>query len=213
MEKPTDSGLFVNDGSFMERFKQLQQKEKEKPKSTVNVSGTPTPKLVIGKSSMVIKANEPRRTSQSASGGKLAFSLKQKSKLVAPPVKLGEDEDEEEQEIGNSSDDGPAKQQKLGNPVASIQSSTEVDVGNYSFSLWFISINILQVFALKQTAMHCSCASSISQLKVANALHITNLRGSGKLAVVPFLFGLILVCCPSALVNFPLQITIVVQRP
>lgn len=142
MEKPKDSSLFVNDGSFMERFKQLQQeKEKEKhsgsdqPKSTVNVSGTPTPKLVIGKSSLVIKANEPRRTSQSASGGKLAFSLKQKSKLVAPPVKLGEDEDEEEKEIGNSSDDGPAKQQKLGNPIASIQPSTEVDVGNYSISL------------------------------------------------------------------------------
>lgn len=145
MEKPTDSGLFVNDGSFMERFKQLQQKEKEKhfgldlPKSTVNVSGTPTPKLVIGKSSMVIKANEPRRTSQSASGGKLAFSLKQKSKLVAPPVKLGEDEDEEEKEIGNSSDDGPTKRLKLGNPIASIQPSTEVDVGNYSLSFWFIS--------------------------------------------------------------------------
>lgn len=142
MEKPKDSSLFVNDGSFMERFKQLQQeKEKEKhsgsdqPKSTVNVSGTPTPKLVIGKSSMVIKANEPRRTSQSASGGKLAFSLKQKSKLVAPPVKLGEDEDEEEKEIGNSSDDVPAKSQKLGNPIASIQPSTEVDVGNYSISL------------------------------------------------------------------------------
>ncbi|KAI5682007.1 hypothetical protein M9H77_03235 [Catharanthus roseus] len=133
MEKATDRSLFVNDGSFMERFKQLQQKEKEKhvdvgqPKSAVNLSGAPTPKLIIGKASVSMKTNESSRTAQSASGGKLAFSLKQKSKLVAPPVKLGEDEDEEEKEIGNSSD-GPAKRQKLGNPDASLQPSRQADV-------------------------------------------------------------------------------------
>ncbi|XP_027106833.2 SURP and G-patch domain-containing protein 1-like protein isoform X1 [Coffea arabica] len=138
MEKGKESSLFVNDGSFMERFKQLQQekeqKEKEKLvpveqlKSGPNLSGTSTPKLVIGKPMMSIKANDSRKTSQAASSGKLAFSLKQKSKLVAPPVKLGEDEDEEKTEAGNPSDDGPVKRQKLGEPDAFQQSSRQVDV-------------------------------------------------------------------------------------
>lgn len=155
MEKATDRSLFVNDGSFMERFKQLQQKEKEKhvdvgqPKSAVNLSGAPTPKLIIGKASVSMKTNESSRTAQSASGGKLAFSLKQKSKLVAPPVKLGEDEDEEEKEIGNSSD-GPAKRQKLGNPDASLQPSRQADVGNYFLFIWFcLGLKSLQGSAKK----------------------------------------------------------------
>ncbi|KAL3537364.1 hypothetical protein ACH5RR_000730 [Cinchona calisaya] len=137
MEKARESSLFVNDGSFMERFKQLQQeeqKEKEKQvaveqaKSGPNVSGTSTPKLVIGKPTMAFKPNDSRRPSQAASTGKLAFSLKQKSKLVAPAVKLGEDEDEEEKEAGNSSDDGPLKRQKLSEPDAFQQPSRQVDV-------------------------------------------------------------------------------------
>ena len=116
MEKGAASGLFVNDGSFMERFKQLQQeKEKGESKLGTNVSGTITPKPANSKS------------------GKLAFSLKQKSKLVVPPVKLGEDEDEDkdEKDTGNISGDGPVKRQKLGQVDASDYSSKQVDVGNY----------------------------------------------------------------------------------
>lgn len=123
----------------MERFKQLQQEKEQKEKEKLlpvgqvksgPSSGTSTPKLVIGKPMMTIKANDSRKTSQAATSGKLAFSLKQKSKLVAPPVKLGEDEDEEETEAGNPSGDGPVKRQKLGEPEAFQQSSRQVDVGN-----------------------------------------------------------------------------------
>ncbi|CAK9154892.1 unnamed protein product [Ilex paraguariensis] len=139
MEKGKSSSLFVNDGSFMERFKQLQQeKEKgtllEESKSVPIVSGTSIPKPVIPKSSLELKANDSRKINVAASGGKLAFSLKQKSKLGAPPVKLGEDEDEDEDEkdARNPSSKGLTKRQKLGQPDASKQSSKQVDVASHS---------------------------------------------------------------------------------
>ncbi|CAK9140362.1 unnamed protein product [Ilex paraguariensis] len=135
MEKGKASSLFANDGSFMERFKQLQQKKEketgtllEESKSLPTVSGTSIPKPVIGKTSLELKANDSRKTSMAASGGKLAFSLKQKSKLVGPPVKLGEDEDEDEKDAGNQSGNGQTKRQKLGQPDASEQSSKQVYV-------------------------------------------------------------------------------------
>ncbi|KAK2971530.1 hypothetical protein RJ640_017899 [Escallonia rubra] len=131
MEKGTNSGLFVNDGSFMERFKQLQEKEKntapKESKLGPTVSGTAAPKPVISKFSLESKASDSGRKTMAASSGKLAFSLKQKSKLVAPPVKLGEDEDEDEGEkdAGNVSDNAP-KRQKLAQPDASKQSHKQV---------------------------------------------------------------------------------------
>ncbi|KAF2319442.1 hypothetical protein GH714_015869 [Hevea brasiliensis] len=139
MDKKAPSSLFVNDGSFMERFKQLQQDkgkdqekdigaaEKESKPKTI-VSGTLNPKPSSGKITMQFKANSASKTPQPPSGGKLAFSLKQKSKIVAPPVKLGEDEeDEDEADAGNVSGDTSAKRQKLGQPDASEQSK-QVDV-------------------------------------------------------------------------------------
>ncbi|KAI3448920.1 hypothetical protein Pfo_005585 [Paulownia fortunei] len=134
MDKATDPGLFVNDGSFMERFKQLQQeKEKkgellEKSRSGSSTFVTSTPKTVISKTTIDFKANGSRKTIQAPPSGKLAFSLKQKSKLVAPPVKFGEDEDEDEGDAGNSSDGGPIKRPKLAQLDASDQSSKQVDV-------------------------------------------------------------------------------------
>ncbi|CAI9103135.1 OLC1v1001577C3 [Oldenlandia corymbosa var. corymbosa] len=137
MEKAKESSLFVNDGSFMERFKQLQQeeqKEKEKNASVEQVKSGPskignsTPKLVIGKPIVSIKANGSQRTSQTGSSGKLAFSLKQKSRLVAPQVKFDEDEDEEGKEAENSPPDMPSKRQKLDATEASQQSARQVDV-------------------------------------------------------------------------------------
>lgn len=145
MDKGAPPSLFVNDGSFMERFKQLQQdknqdQEKEKEKGAAEkdskpktiVLGTLTPKPSVGKITMQFKANDARKTPQAASGGKLAFSLKQKSKLVAPAVKLGADEeDEDEADAGIVSGDASAKRQKLAQPDASEQSSRQLDVGNY----------------------------------------------------------------------------------
>lgn len=138
MEKPTDSSLFVNDGSFMERFKQLQQeKEKEKlkgssskeSKTTSSILGASTPKAVISKPSLEFKVNSSRKTATVASGGKLAFSLKQKSKIPAPSVKLGEDEDDEdEKDAGNSSGDGPIKRQRVEEPRALHQPLRQIDV-------------------------------------------------------------------------------------
>lgn len=141
MDKGVPPSLFVNDGSFMERFKQLQQQEKDKdkkssaseePKPIKIVSATLTPNTTISKTS----GNDTRKTTQTASSGKLAFSLKQKSKLVTPPVKLGADEDEDETGDGNSSD-GPTKRQKLVQPEDNEKPSGKLDVGNYHFS--FIS--------------------------------------------------------------------------
>ncbi|KAF5946589.1 hypothetical protein HYC85_016817 [Camellia sinensis] len=131
MEKGKASSLFVNDGSFMEKFKQLEQEKgpalgESKPGQTV--SGTSIPKPIISKTSFESKANDFRKTTPVASSGKLAFSLKQKSKLVAPSVKLSEDEDEEESVAGNALGNEPAKRQRLGQPDASEQSSKQVDV-------------------------------------------------------------------------------------
>ncbi|THG00852.1 hypothetical protein TEA_006904 [Camellia sinensis var. sinensis] len=131
MEKGKASSLFVNDGSFMEKFKQLEQEKgpalgESKPGQTV--SGTSIPKPIVSKTSFESKANDFRKTTPVASSGKLAFSLKQKSKLVAPSVKLSEDEDEEESVAGNALGNEPAKRQKLGQPDDSEQSSKQVDV-------------------------------------------------------------------------------------
>ncbi|KAE8672151.1 SURP and G-patch domain-containing protein 1-like protein [Hibiscus syriacus] len=137
MEKGVPSSLFVNDGSFMERFKQLQQQKDEKDKATVLEESKP-PKVVKGSSApkpsfAFNKVAMERKTAQTPSGGKLAFSLKQKSKLIAPPVKLGADEDEEDQDAGKLVDDKPIKKQKLDRSDASEHASKQVDVGNYSF--------------------------------------------------------------------------------
>ena len=133
--------LFVNDGSFMERFKQLQQEQEkgknaklEDSKPIKVVSRSLSPNLPINKTSVDSKGNDTRKTSQAASGGKLAFSLKQRSKLVPPPVKLGADGDEEEIDAGDVSNDAPPKRQKLGQEYGTEQSSRQLDVGKYFLS-------------------------------------------------------------------------------
>ncbi|XP_031375272.1 SURP and G-patch domain-containing protein 1-like protein [Punica granatum] len=134
MDKEAPPSLFVNDGSFMERFKQLQQekaKETSDPAGStqprVVVSGTSTPNSTVSKTSFSIKSNDARKP-QPASGGKLAFSLKQKSKIVAPAVKLDADEDEDETDAVNDSGDASAKRQKLADQDVSYKSSRQVDV-------------------------------------------------------------------------------------
>ncbi|KAG2668628.1 hypothetical protein I3843_14G000500 [Carya illinoinensis] len=135
MDKGVPPSLFVNDGSFMERFKQLQQeKENEKENSDklkvakpIKIKSGPLT-ATINKTSVDFKTIDARKNPQAASGGKLAFSLKQKSKIVAPPVKLGVDEDEDEIDARKVSDDAPMKRQKLGQEDASENSSRQVDV-------------------------------------------------------------------------------------
>ncbi|KAL2251226.1 UNVERIFIED_CONTAM: SURP and G-patch domain-containing protein 1-like protein [Sesamum indicum] len=134
MDKAKDPGLFVNDGSFMERFKQLQQeKEKkvellEKPRSGPSSFVSSSPKTVISKTTINFRPNGSQKTVQAPSNGKFAFSLKQKSKLVAPPIKFGEDEDEDEGDAGNSPGRESVKRPKLAQLDASDQSSRLADV-------------------------------------------------------------------------------------
>ncbi|KAK2637072.1 hypothetical protein Ddye_031864 [Dipteronia dyeriana] len=135
MDKGTPTSLFVNDGSFMERFKQLQQnkdKEKEREKGSISVEESKPIKIVSGTSTPKLSMRKPtvdaQKTNLATSGGKLAFSLKSKSKLVAPPVKLGAEEDEDETDAENGSVNVPVKRQKLGQPGASEQSSKQVGV-------------------------------------------------------------------------------------
>ncbi|KAL6493880.1 hypothetical protein OROGR_031791 [Orobanche gracilis] len=133
MEKATSQTVFVNDGSFMERFKQLQQEKEQKsevldkPRSGSSTLITPSSKTVFNKTTIEFKANGSQKTNQAPSGGKLMFSLKQKSRLVAPAVKFGEDEDEDDKDAGNSSDDGPMKRPKLGQYDVSDQLTRQVD--------------------------------------------------------------------------------------
>ncbi|XP_074312483.1 SURP and G-patch domain-containing protein 1-like protein isoform X2 [Silene latifolia] len=69
-----------------------------------------------------------QKTAIAASGSKLAFSLKQKSKLVTPAVKLGEEDDDIDTGIGNAPDRVSAKRQRLGQPEISELPSRKVDV-------------------------------------------------------------------------------------
>ncbi|KAF9675613.1 hypothetical protein SADUNF_Sadunf09G0050400 [Salix dunnii] len=147
MDKGAPSSLFVNDGSFMEKFKQLQQgneKEQEKDKGAAEkdskpktiVSGTVMPKPSFGKVTTQFKTNDASKISQTASSGKLAFSLKQKSKLVVPAVKLGEDEEgADEADAVNTSGGVSAKRQKLGQLDTSEHSLKRLDVA------YFLSAN------------------------------------------------------------------------
>ncbi|XP_078438818.1 SWAP (Suppressor-of-White-APricot)/surp domain-containing protein / D111/G-patch domain-containing protein [Wolffia australiana] len=121
MDKGSSSGLFVNDGSFLERFKQLQQESqknlnKDAPKAVIPDSPVSikvnTTDAFSSKRQMDIKTNNMKKPAVSTSGGKLAFSLKQKSKLSVAPVKLGVDEDEPE-DAENGPVDVLAKRQKF----------------------------------------------------------------------------------------------------
>lgn len=136
MEKGKASSLFVNDGSFMERFKQLQEEKEKGVKVEDSTSGPGShkqPKTVFSNSSSKLKQpkSEPGTTPKPPSAGKLAFSLKQKSKLVTPAVKLNEDEEEDE---SNTLGDEPTKRQKLERDFVSGQSLKQVYVGNLLLS-------------------------------------------------------------------------------
>ncbi|XP_010503934.1 PREDICTED: SURP and G-patch domain-containing protein 1-like protein isoform X3 [Camelina sativa] len=132
MEKGAPPSIFVNDGSFMERFRQLQQekdKEKDKVVSVEDskpvkiITGVSNPKPSASKISIGLKTNDAQKK-----GGKLAFSLKQKSKLLAPPIKLSTEDDEDEEDAKNDQGFGYAKRQKLEQGVTPVKSTKVPDV-------------------------------------------------------------------------------------
>lgn len=163
MDKGVPPSLFVNDGSFMERFKQLQQEQEkgknvklEDSKPIKVISGSLSPNPSITKPSVDMKFNDTRKTFQGGSGGKLAFSLKQKSKLVPPPVKLGADEDEEETESDYNSNDAPQKRQKIGQEEFLDQSSRQLDVGNYFLNFLVLTDSWLMIGIPTGFSLHAS---------------------------------------------------------
>ncbi|KAI5063884.1 hypothetical protein GOP47_0020554 [Adiantum capillus-veneris] len=105
MEGANSNGLnsfpFINDGSFLERFKQLQE-QKEAAKAEISACVAPSLDRRSATAKEVsllpsgIKLTPSLQKSSVAPGGKLAFSLKPKSRSVVNPLKLGEDDDEEE---------------------------------------------------------------------------------------------------------------------
>ncbi|KAI4302530.1 hypothetical protein MLD38_038263 [Melastoma candidum] len=131
MDKGTPPSLFVNDGSFMERFKQLQQeKEKAAANDTADVSASTRPAgVVLSNSRSVLGAartrvdakggSDQRNSPHNASGGKLAFSLKQKSKVLTPSRLAADDEEEKETSVRNDFGDSSLKRQKLSSADAS----------------------------------------------------------------------------------------------
>ncbi|KAL6013577.1 hypothetical protein ACLOJK_004075 [Asimina triloba] len=138
------SDLLVNDGSFMEKFKKLQQEKLEKESGGAageskagipcNSPGSLMPNAAGSKIALDLKPSGFKKSNPSASNGKLAFSLKQKSKLTVVPVKLGGDEDDDEGGTENTTREGPTKRQKLGQADVSEPSSENGVVGNYCFS-------------------------------------------------------------------------------
>nr|CAD1831270.1 unnamed protein product [Ananas comosus var. bracteatus] len=120
MDKGIDSSLFVNDGSFMEKFKQLQEKQQravsEEPKSSSSAAASVPLKTSVMAAKRPLDVKDVKKSSPlPASAGKLAFSLKQKSKVAVAPVKFNADEEEEEgreREIGFGEE--ATKRQKLG---------------------------------------------------------------------------------------------------
>lgn len=130
MGSADESGsLFVNDGSFLERFKQLQEQHEaaklafspaaadgqgQEPTSTSGSSpqdGNSVKSSPANRqqgSSFVSKAGQKAPV---ATNGKLAFSLKQKSRLAVNALKLG-GEDDDDGEDGQGDSDRRSKKQK-----------------------------------------------------------------------------------------------------
>ncbi|KAG6543646.1 hypothetical protein Mapa_014829 [Marchantia paleacea] len=96
MSDPSEAGFFPNDGSFMERFKRLQQEQgavKFAPKPDNQESSLTSE---IQQSSPAVKSTPVAKPI--SANGKLAFSLKQKSRLAVNAIKLGGDDDEDTEE-------------------------------------------------------------------------------------------------------------------
>ncbi|CAL5065171.1 unnamed protein product [Urochloa decumbens] len=102
-----DKGLFANDGSFMEKFKRMQE-EQQKEKAAAAA-----PKPANPKQGFAVAANkrpfELKKAGPVATGGKLAFSLKKAKVAIAPVFAPEDDEEEDAADVGREE---PAKRQK-----------------------------------------------------------------------------------------------------
>ncbi|CAN6181798.1 unnamed protein product [Urochloa humidicola] len=107
-----DKGLFANDGSFMEKFKQMQE-EQAKEKAAAAAASSAAPKPANPKQGFAVAANkrpfELKKAGPVATGGKLAFSLKKAKVAIAPVFAPEDDEEEDAADVGR---EVPAKRQK-----------------------------------------------------------------------------------------------------
>jgi splicing factor 4 len=126
-----DKELFANDGSFMERFKQMQQ-EKDKA-AAVAASSAPKHANPDPKPGFAAAANkrpfELKKAGPVAAGGKLAFSLK-KAKVVVAPVFAADEEDEDAAKVEKEE---PAKRHKSAQADAAVAAAPAGVVGNHLF--------------------------------------------------------------------------------
>uniref|UniRef100_A0A0A9A8X1 Gamma response I protein n=1 Tax=Arundo donax TaxID=35708 RepID=A0A0A9A8X1_ARUDO len=133
-----DKGLFANDGSFMERFKQMQQEMQEKEKAASAAASSAAPKPVDPKQGIAVTPNkrpfELKKAGPVGSGGKLAFSLK-KAKVAVAPFFAPDDEDEDAADVEREE---PAKRQKSVDAPAS--SAPTGAVGNHLFICFIVVI-------------------------------------------------------------------------
>lgn len=152
-----DKGLFANDGSFMERFKQMQQEmqDKEKPAAPTAagaVSSAPA-KPVNPKTPLVIAANkrplEVKKPGSVLSGGKLAFSLK-KNKIPIVPVKFGAEEDDEDDAVGAERGDHAKRHKSIDAPSAAAPARV---VGNHFVSFAAITVFLSNEYSLRSYAL------------------------------------------------------------
>lgn len=153
-----DKGLFANDGSFMERFKQMQQEmqDKEKPAAPATTTGAVSSapaKPVNPKTPLVIVANkrplEVKKSGSVLSGGKLAFSLK-KNKIPIVPVKFGADEDDEDDVAGVERGDHAKRHKSIDAPSAAAPARV---VGNHFVSVAAITVFLSYEYSLRSYAL------------------------------------------------------------
>eukprot|EP00246_Nothoceros_aenigmaticus_P004051 TRINITY_DN15357_c0_g1_i1.p1 TRINITY_DN15357_c0_g1~~TRINITY_DN15357_c0_g1_i1.p1 ORF type:complete len:497 (+),score=97.61 TRINITY_DN15357_c0_g1_i1:249-1739(+) len=121
MDGALDPELFRNDGSFLETFRRRQQEQMEaellKRDGSTSTSGSPRD---AGSTSgeRVSGRKGGAQSSLTPVNGKLVFSLKQKSRLAANALKLGEDDEDE----GEGGED-PGRQSKKQKTVKSSSSA------------------------------------------------------------------------------------------
>lgn len=129
LRRGMDKELFANDGSFMERFKQMQQEMQEKEKAAATEASS-APKHGSSKPGFAVAANkrpfELKKAGPVATGGKLAFSLKKAKVAVAPIFAADEEEEDVEREE-------PAKRHKSVQADAPVAATPAGAVGNHLF--------------------------------------------------------------------------------
>ena len=163
-----DKGLFANDGSFMERFKQMQQ---EQEKAATAAASSAAPKPANPKPGFAVAANkrpfELKKAGPVATGGKLAFSLK-KAKVAIAPVFAPEDEEEDAADVDREE---PAKRQKSVKADTPAVAAPTGAVGNHLFICCCYNIIFLSATELPFLDLLAFCWFYLSSDDLNTTMH------------------------------------------